>query len=106
DVPEQVLGEDDAAGADERELGHPLFAPSVRPLMNCRCKATKTTIVGSATRTAAAEIRLLSVKYVPWRFCSDEVIGRLSPELINTIARRESLLIDGNSSAESGGSAG
>jgi hypothetical protein len=42
DVAEQVLREDDAPGADECDLrrAHPLFAPSVSPLMNCRCSST------------------------------------------------------------------
>ena len=37
DVAEQVPCEDDAARADERDLRHPLLAPSVRPPMNWRC---------------------------------------------------------------------
>ncbi len=48
-------------------------------------------IVGSATSIDAAAIRLLSVKNCPERFANDDVIGRLSPELISTIAQRKSL---------------
>src|SRR5262249_20885547 len=62
DVGEQVLRELDAAGAYERDARQPLFAPSVRPLMNCFCRRAKTTRVGTATRSAAAAIRFVFVK--------------------------------------------
>src|SRR5262249_20374567 len=91
DVREQVLREDDAARADEGDPRHPLFAPSASPPMKYRCSARNSAIVGSATITAAAEMRLRSVKNVPWRFVSDDVMGRLSPELIKTTAQRKSL---------------
>ena len=48
-------------------------------------------MVGIATSTEAAAIRLLSVKYWPERLVRDEVIGRLSPELISTTAQKKSL---------------
>ena len=48
DVAEQVLREDDAAGADERDPRHPLFAPSVSPLTKCFWSTTKTSSVGIA----------------------------------------------------------
>ena len=64
DVPEQVLREDDAAGADERDppAAHSLVDPSVRPLMNCLCNSANTRIDGIATSTAAAAMRLLFEK--------------------------------------------
>src|SRR5262249_42722708 len=66
-------------------------APAVSPLMHRRRSRPESTIVGSAARIDAAEIRLLSVKYCPCRFRSDDVTGRLSPELIRTTAHRKSL---------------
>ena len=67
DVPEQVLREDDAAGADEGDPRHPLFAPSVSPLTKCFWRTTNTRSVGSAVISAPAASRLLSVKNSPWR---------------------------------------
>src|SRR4029453_11333690 len=91
EVRKQLARELDAACADEGDPGHPFFAPSVRPLTNCFCRSTKTSTVGRAMRTEAAEIRFVSVKKVPCRLVIEEVIGRLSPVLMSTCAQRKSL---------------